>query len=76
VKALVAVLVLVPALALAQASRPAPTQKIEFGEGDLIDGTVSQPDVTMIDPPQRPRLEPLIQVRKDFNDKIRSAQIP
>ncbi len=52
--------------------RPA-TQTVDFGDGDLIDGTraLGLGDIYIV--PPHPKFPSLIKVRMNFNDKLRES---
>lgn len=47
-----------------------PTKEIIFGEGDVIDGDLSRPDVEYFGPGPGVRHQSLIKVREEFNAKV------
>lgn len=47
-----------------------PTKEIIFGEGDVIDGDLSRPDVEYFGHGRAVRHQRLIKVREEFNDKV------
>ena len=53
----------------AQTKKPEP-KEIIFGEGDLIPGTISKPDVEFIDGRTPVTHTSLIRVREDFKEKV------
>lgn len=61
-------LLLAAALFAAQ-PKPAPPQRIDFGE-DLIEATTKTPDGTIITYRNSPKFKNLIKVRENFDDKI------
>jgi len=75
---LAAALLLAPAMAFAQANRspPQPVKTIVFGPEDDIDGTALKAELERIDTRAPATFSNLIQVRKDFRDKIREATLP
>lgn len=76
-----AVLVLslaVPALAQTTPKQPAPkkavpVQRIDFGNGDVLEGVVVGPDVDIVVSPNRPDFERFKLVRENFNDKLMAS---
>lgn len=53
----------------AQTKKPEP-KEIIFGEGDLIPGTISRPDVEFIDGRAPTTHTSLIRVRESFREKV------
>jgi hypothetical protein len=71
--AALALLVAAPALAQTNAgtqARGAPRTEIRFDEVERVEGELASPDVTLVDPPSRPRFGGLIKVRQNFADKL------
>ncbi len=75
------VMLLVSAPVFAQpkpAEKPAPTQSpkaqnLIFGESDVIEGTLDGPDIGVTYGRPPPKFNPLIQVRMNFDDKLRDS---
>ena len=75
-RALLAALLLVPALAFAQASKSSERkQEIVFTESGVIDGKRTAPEMELIDSRPPESFSNLIKIRQNFNDKIRTEQI-
>ena len=74
---LCAALLLAPALAFGQADRASQqrVQELTF-DPEKIDGTALQDELERIDTRAPATFSNLIQVRKDFRDKIREATLP
>lgn len=53
----------------AQTKKPEP-KEIIFGEGDLIDGDLSRPDVEYLGPGVKVEHTSLIRVRETFKEKV------
>lgn len=66
---LVAAVLLLPALALGQAGTQKQTTLV-FGEGDLIEAGIQQPDVAVIEKVKSAKFGELIQIRERFDDKV------
>lgn len=72
------VLLSLPALAQsdskkAEPKKPVPVQKIEFGNGDLIEGGIETPQAEIYSVPPNPKFPCLIKLRANFNDKLRQS---
>lgn len=70
---LVAALVLVPVAGFAaqpEKGKPAATQELTFGEGDLVEGALDSPDGDLLDARKDGSFDPMIPVREDFNEKV------
>jgi len=48
----------------------APVSHVEFGEGDVIDGTVDGPDMGLVTSAPKPRFGNMIKIRTNFSDKL------
>lgn len=53
--------------------RPVPVQRVDFGQGDVLEGTVQGPDVDVVVSPNRPVFEHYKLVRDNFNDKLMAS---
>jgi len=71
-----AALLLASSGAFAQASPPPPRVQILEIEGELIDGKAEAPSVENVDARPPSKMDTLIQLRKDFRDKIKQAPLP
>jgi hypothetical protein len=73
-RTLLAVLVAISSLSsLAQTQTQSQNRKpaeIVFGEGDLIDGDISKPDVEFVRHAPGAKFDKLIRVREDFKEKV------
>lgn len=67
----------VPALAQIEPKpapkKVAPVQRVDFGEGDLIEGGLATGEVDIYLGVKRPGFESLLRVRQNFNDKLRES---
>ncbi len=73
-------LALSSAVSVAQTVKQAPVReakakvtKVDFAEGDLIDGETLAPNGVVITEPVRPKYGSLIKVRDNFNDKLAAS---
>lgn len=55
------------------AKRPVPVQRVDFGQGDVLEGTVQGPDVDVVVSPNRPVFERSKLVRENFDDKLMAS---
>jgi hypothetical protein len=67
--ALIAVIILVPSLCLAQATKKTKDQTISF-EDDTIQGDLSKPDGEFVETHKKAKHAALIRVREEFKDKV------
>ncbi len=77
-RALLLPAVLLASSVLAQSEAPklnpkAPVQKVNFGEGDLIEGGLQHPMGEIYMVPTNPKFSSLIKVRVNFDDKLRAS---
>lgn len=77
-KKLVAVFAVLSLSAFAQAEQPrpskkAPVQKVDFGDGDLIEGDLATGSLDTIYVRAPVKFDSLIKLRMNFNDKLRES---